>query len=65
MYYPSQPNTYYPSAPPPPPPPPAMSMVAPGPIPWTTGLCDCTDDCGTCKSMYILLQATLSKCLYF
>ncbi|KAM0949132.1 putative PLAC8 motif-containing protein [Dioscorea sansibarensis] len=52
MYYPSQPNTYYPSAPPatgpPPPPPPAMSMVSPGPIPWTTGLCDCTDDCGTC-----------------
>ncbi|KAL0925709.1 hypothetical protein M5K25_004076 [Dendrobium thyrsiflorum] len=30
------------------PPPPAIGMQAHGPVPWSTGLCDCSDDCGSC-----------------
>ncbi|URE22144.1 Protein PLANT CADMIUM RESISTANCE [Musa troglodytarum] len=55
--YSSKPNEYYPSSgqPVPPPPPAAMGFPHPatapqyqGPQPWSTSLCDCTDDCGNC-----------------
>ncbi|URE22142.1 Protein PLANT CADMIUM RESISTANCE [Musa troglodytarum] len=65
--YSSKPNEYYPSSgqPVPPPPPAAMGFPHPatapqyqGPQPWSTSLCDCTDDCGNCK----LLTALLYPC---
>ncbi|XP_010932525.1 cell number regulator 10 [Elaeis guineensis] len=58
--YPPKPNEYYPSPgpamPPPPmgaanqyyPPAPNTLAVTQEPQPWSTGLCDCTDDCGNC-----------------
>ncbi|KAG0464226.1 hypothetical protein HPP92_020295 [Vanilla planifolia] len=30
------------------PPPPPLGIHPHGPVPWSTGLCDCTDDCGNC-----------------
>ncbi|CAD5169057.1 unnamed protein product [Musa acuminata subsp. malaccensis] len=55
--YPSKPNEYYPPSSQYVPPPPPSAMGFPHPVtappyqglqPWSTGLCDCTDDCGNC-----------------
>ncbi|KAK8960067.1 Cell number regulator 9 [Platanthera guangdongensis] len=44
QYYMPQLNvSYYP-----PPPPPPIGMQAQGHVPWSTGLCGCTEDCGNC-----------------
>ncbi|THU48186.1 hypothetical protein C4D60_Mb09t23580 [Musa balbisiana] len=73
--YPSKPNEYYPSSGqyvPPPPPPPAMGFPHPvtappyqGLQPWSTGLCDCTDDCGNCKLLTTLLYRNRRTSLFF
>ncbi|RRT41078.1 hypothetical protein B296_00035725 [Ensete ventricosum] len=39
---------------------PATAPPYRGPQPWSTGLCDCTDDCGNCKLLAMLLYRCMT-----